>query len=255
MEGSDFVPGEESKPNLSQEELAQIERFEAVHERMQSPVMKKIERCVCGCDYGGNSWTTRPEAEEFMTSLDLRSGKRLLDVGAGTGWPGLYMATRSGCNVTLIDLPLNGLQIAIERAKKDGISDRVSGVVGDAAKLPFPDGSFDAISHSDLLCCLKQKRAVLSSCRRVIAASGLMAFTVIFVPPDLPNGQYRLAIENGPQFIETDKSYETLIVETGWKIVEQRDLTSAYQASCIRQLEADQEKPQATHRLNRGARI
>lgn len=239
MKGGDLVPTLDPKKILSPEEIAQIERFEAVHERMQAPVMKTIERCVCGCDYGGNSWTTRPEAEKFMASLSLRPGVRLLDLGAGTGWPGLYMATRSGCNVTLVDLPLNGLQIAVARGKTDGISERVMAVVGDAARLPFPSGSFDAISHSDLLCCLKQKRAVLSSCRRVIAAPGLMAFTVIFVPPGLPEKQYRYAVENGPQFIESDESYETLLGKTSWSIVERRDFTSAYEASCRRQLEAD----------------
>ncbi len=226
---------------LSAEELVQIKRFEDVHERSQAPVMLAIERRVCGCDYGGDSWTTRHEADNFIASLELRKGVRLLDLGAGTGWPGLYMATHSGCDVTLVDLPLNGLKLASERARLDGISDRISVAVGDAADLSFRDGCFDAISHSDLLCCLKQKRSVLSSCRRVITSSGCMAFTVIFISPDLPDKQHRYASQYGPQFIESSDSYETLLEETGWNVTERSDRTSAYRQSCRRQLKADEE--------------
>jgi len=46
----------------SPEELAQTERFEQAYANLQSAVMLSIERQVCGCDYGGNSWTTRDEA-------------------------------------------------------------------------------------------------------------------------------------------------------------------------------------------------
>ncbi len=53
--------------------------------------------------------------------LGLRPGLRLLDVGAGSGWPGIYMAERSGCDLALMDLPLTGLQIAARRANRDQI--------------------------------------------------------------------------------------------------------------------------------------
>jgi 2-polyprenyl-3-methyl-5-hydroxy-6-metoxy-1,4-benzoquinol methylase len=76
----------------SPEELAQTERFEKSYSNLQSAVMLAIERQVCGCDYGGNSWTTRDEAQHIGANLDLKPGMRLLDVGAGSGWPGLYLA-------------------------------------------------------------------------------------------------------------------------------------------------------------------
>ena len=62
-------------------------RFEGIYERGQLPVIKDIERRVFGSDYGANSWTTRAEADDICQLLELRSGHRLLDVGAGSGWP------------------------------------------------------------------------------------------------------------------------------------------------------------------------
>jgi ubiquinone/menaquinone biosynthesis C-methylase UbiE len=69
-----------------------------------------------------------------------------LDLGAGPGWPGLYLAKLSGCEIALVDLPLAGLQIAAERAAKDCIK-ACCIAVADAAVLPFRNASFDAVGH------------------------------------------------------------------------------------------------------------
>jgi len=202
--------------------------------------MLTIERSVCGCDYGGNSWTTRAEAEQIAARLALRPGVRLLDIGAGSGWPGLYMGKSSGCDVALVDLPLSGLRIAAQRADRDGMTGNVWAAVADAAALPFAEQSFDAISHSDLLCCLRQKRSVLAACRRVIRRHGRMVFTVISVAPDLLAGQYSRAVENGPEFIETDTDYPTLLAQTGWIMTGHEDITMTYADRVRRQLDADE---------------
>jgi ubiquinone/menaquinone biosynthesis C-methylase UbiE len=75
-----------------------------------------------------------------------------LDVGTGRGWPGLHLAARSGCQVVLADLPLEGLRVAAARAQAEGLAARASGVVTAASGLPFHQGSFDAIVHTDVLC-------------------------------------------------------------------------------------------------------
>ena len=106
-------------PNL--DEQATIERFDDLYPLTQAPIMREIERSVCGCDYGGTSWTTRREAEQVGALLGLAPGRRLLEVGAGSGWPGLYLARTTGCDVTLVDMPLAGLRIAARRAALDGL--------------------------------------------------------------------------------------------------------------------------------------
>ncbi len=228
------------KMTCSPEERAQRDRFEELYVRAQSSVMLTIERSVCGCDYGASGWTTQREAERIATHLALRPGVRLLDLGAGSGWPGLYLGKNSGCDVVLVDLPVAGLRIALERAESDGMLGQVRAAVADGAALPFAGGGFDAISHSDLLCCLRQKRSVLADCRRVIHRHGRMAFTVISVTPGLSGEPYRRAVANGPEFIETDSDYPTLLAQTGWIITGHENITTAYLASCRRQLRADE---------------
>jgi phosphoethanolamine N-methyltransferase len=233
----------------SPEEQAQTERFAESYLCAQTPTMRAIERSVCGCDYGGSSWTTREETERLTALMGLRPGLRLLDVGAGSGWPGLYMAGMSGCDIVLVDLPLAGLRIAADRAAADGMANACWVAVADGANLPFADNSFDAVSHSDLLCCLRPKRAVLEACRGVIHRGGRMVFTVISVAPGLSPSDYGRAVENGPEFIESEADYPTLLAQTGWGLVEHLDVTADYAASCRRQIRADEEQKSALETL------
>jgi ubiquinone/menaquinone biosynthesis C-methylase UbiE len=206
----------------------------------RSPVMREMERVVCGCDYGGTSWTTRAEAAQVGELLDLRPGRRLLELGAGSGWPGLFLARTTGCAVTLVDVPLEAIRIAAERAITDQLNGTCAAAVADGAALPFRDDAFDVISHSDVLCCLDAKSAVLTACRQVVREGGRMAFSVISIPPGLSPADYERAADAGPPFVETALDYPTLLRQTEWTIRDCIDLTLEY-AQTHRRLLREQE--------------
>src|SRR5438132_11183384 len=114
-------------------------------------VTTDLEQAVLGSDYGANGYTPVAQADDLIRILALRPGERLLDVGAGCGWPGLYIATSAGCDVVVTDLPMPGMHRARERIHRDGLT-ASSAVVSTARHLPFRPGSFDAIVHTDVLC-------------------------------------------------------------------------------------------------------
>ena len=221
------------------EKAAQIERFVRLYERNQSDLVRGIERRVCGCDYGGTSWSTRAEADRLAQLLKLQPGRHLLEVGAGSGWPGLYMARTSQCDVTLTDLHPGSLAMASRRAARDRVEGQ-SGIhrfaVAEGGALPFPAASFDAIVHSDVLCCLADKAAVLSACRRVIGKDGSMAFTVILTAPGLRGDDLTRAIDAGPGYITTDTEYPEMVRQAGWEIDRIEDFSPQYAETLTRML-------------------
>jgi 27-O-demethylrifamycin SV methyltransferase len=207
-------------------------RYEEFYSISQSNLMRSIAHQACGCDFGAISWTTRDQADEICGLLDLRKGQRLLDVGAGSGWPGLYLTETMGCDVALTDLPLAGLRAAADYALRNPPPGLCWVAVADGARLPFGDGAFDAITHGDVLCCLPTKREVLQECRRVLRNGGRMAFSVIFVPAGLAAEEHRRGVESGPQFIETDTDYPALLDEAGWTLRERIDVSATFEETC-----------------------
>jgi cyclopropane fatty-acyl-phospholipid synthase-like methyltransferase len=222
----------------SESERTAIEQFNQSYRYATSAVIGSIERSVCGCAYGGTSWTTREEAEGIAQALALAPGKRLLEVGAGAGWPSLYLAKLTGCSAVLVDLPLEGLRVASERIEADGLGERCFVAQADGAALPLKGQAFDAISHSDVLCCLTNKLGVLRECRNAVRESGRMAFTVIFVAASLGAEDYAEALAAGPQFVETETDYEAMLAHTGWRLASRVDLTQTFANSMKRMVEA-----------------
>jgi hypothetical protein len=52
-------------------------------------------------------------------------------------------------------------------------------------------------------------------------------------------------VENGPEFIESEVDYFTLLAQTGWVVIDCRDITRDFAAACQRQLRADEERRDA----------
>lgn len=222
---------------LSEEEKAQTERYNAAYVQGQLQLMGDINRHVCGCDYGATSWTTQREADWIGRILGLSEGGCLLDLGSGAGWPAVYFAKVFGCDAVMVDLPQDGLRIAMERAGRDGVAARCRTLEADAAAIPLPDAGFEMIHHADLLCCLVRKCEVLGECRRVARTGARMVFTVISVAPGLSDEDYERASFLGPEFIESEAGYKNMLADTGWKLEVVHDLTGEFLRSTRRKME------------------
>jgi ubiquinone/menaquinone biosynthesis C-methylase UbiE len=104
---------------------------------------------------------------------DLR-GKRVLDLGTGTGFLAVLMAQR-GAQVVGVDVAEGQLEVAAQRARISGVQEAVTFRQMGAESLEFPDASFDAVvgsfvlHHTDL-------RTASREVYRVLAPGGVGAF-------------------------------------------------------------------------------
>ena len=126
--------------------------------------------------------------------------RRALDVGTGTGAGAFAIARRfPGAEVVGVDLAPGMVEEARRKTPAE-LEPRVSFDVGDASKLPFPDGSFDLVAHANMI-------PFFDEVARVIAPGGYVVFsfsggaqTPIYVPPERLRRE--LAARNFTDFVE-----------------------------------------------------
>ncbi|MCL1594470.1 MAG: class I SAM-dependent methyltransferase [Actinomycetia bacterium] len=127
-----------------------VERFRDYYVHSDHAVLRELEMRTLGADYGGNGYTDTTQVEHFVDLLRVGSDDRVLELGSGAGWPGVYISKVSGAAVVISDIPWEGVSWGLGRARADGI-DAIA-VACSGIALPFKDAMFDGVTHSDVLC-------------------------------------------------------------------------------------------------------
>ncbi|MGK0276008.1 MAG: hypothetical protein ACI9N0_002395 [Ilumatobacter sp.] len=138
--------------SVAHEPLLETERFGQRYAASGGAAPRAAELEALGSDYSATGYTTREQADELGRLLALGPGSVLLDIGAGCGWPGLYLATAFGCSVISADPIIEGAAAARGRISGDGIESRALALLGTGEYLPIRTGSIDAIVHADVMC-------------------------------------------------------------------------------------------------------
>jgi hypothetical protein len=107
----------------SKDEREAAEWFREHYGRGPTDAARMLERGVIGEDFGASGYTMAAQADSLVERLGLHEGDRLLDLGSGQGWPGLYLAKVTGSSVvfghlshsTRCGLVPVGLVAALER--------------------------------------------------------------------------------------------------------------------------------------------
>src|SRR5688572_2622347 len=113
---------------------------------MRSPMLATIqphnERAASVWNSGGGDYDkiSRGIADSIahcVLRLDPQPGERILDLATGTGWTSRAVA-RTGAKVTGVDISGELLAAAAARARAENLDIHYD--LGDAERLPYPDG-------------------------------------------------------------------------------------------------------------------
>jgi SAM-dependent methyltransferase len=93
---------------------------------------------------------TTPETTWALRALGDLRGKRVLDLGSGTGETTAWLALQ-GATVDAVDISPRMIEVARGLCARHGVAERVRFHVAPGEQLPFPDGHFDAAFGHDVL--------------------------------------------------------------------------------------------------------
>lgn len=123
-----------------------------------------------------------PNGQQIIESLHLRDTDVVLDIAAGTGEPGLTIASKvKKGKVVITDLAEEMLVVARENKERKGI-DNVVFVACDVCELPFADNSFDAVSCRFGFMFFPDMLLAAKEIARVLKPGGRVATSVWNVP-------------------------------------------------------------------------
>ena len=123
-----------------------------------------------------------PMGQEIIAGINPSGNELVLDIAAGTGEPGLTIASMiPGGKVTITDLSEDMLLIAKENAERRGITN-VETMACDVCELPFADNSFDAISCRFGFMFFPDMQLAANEMLRVLKPGGRLATSVWNVP-------------------------------------------------------------------------
>ncbi|MEE8566363.1 MAG: class I SAM-dependent methyltransferase, partial [Candidatus Bipolaricaulota bacterium] len=131
------------------------------------------------------------EATRKLVALcRIGSGQYVLDVGCGVGATPCYLAKAAGCRVVGVDLLEKMIEQSRERAKAEGVEDRVEFRAADARKLPFEDNLFDAVIIESVNIFFEDKREAMSEYVRVTKPGGYVGITeMTWLRPPIPEAE------------------------------------------------------------------
>lgn len=123
-----------------------------------------------------------PMGQEIINAVKPAGKEVILDIAAGTGEPGLTIATMlDGGKVVITDLAEDMLAIARENATSRNISN-IETKACDVCELPFDDNSFDAISCRFGFMFFPDMQLAANEMLRVLKPGGRIATSVWNIP-------------------------------------------------------------------------
>ncbi|MDX2160924.1 MAG: class I SAM-dependent methyltransferase [bacterium] len=105
----------------------------------------------------------------FVRAGNLNAASRVLEIGIGTGRIAIPLAPHVGMYI--------GIDIStamMDRLRAKRTNERIFVVQGDAARLPFADASFDAVTAVHIFHLIPAWRGVLAEVRRVLKPGGAL---------------------------------------------------------------------------------
>lgn len=136
-----------------------------VKEKTQGKSLVVSERQPSFADYNGDVFFGA------IASIDL-VGKRILEIGCGSGEISVWFALQGAARVLGIDISEESIRIAHMRKHENALGDTVQFIACPGEMVPEPDGAFNIIFINVALHHLEVEQAI-RECHRLLAPGGM----------------------------------------------------------------------------------
>jgi 27-O-demethylrifamycin SV methyltransferase len=171
--------------------------------------------------------------DQMLDRAAISPGDRVLDVGCGTGRQSCDLAEKHGARVLGITTSDSGVAAATDLARERGLPDaRFENRDGTDNQLP--DGSIDVAWVLESSHLMRDRRALLSECARVLAPGGRIVLCDLIRRREIPFLEVRdrrddfatLRAAFGDAHMHPLESYTSTLTELGLTVTDSTDITA-----------------------------
>lgn len=158
-----------------------------------SSTLRRLWREAFGDDYAEEadplSFVTLTDLRRIAREIRVGPSQTFVDLGCGSGGPGLLVARETGASLVGIDFSPVDVEHAIQRAVAFGLDDRTRFQLGDFTATGLPAASFDGAVSVDALLFVPDKAAAAHEVARILRTGARFVFTTWdwnMTPPGFP---------------------------------------------------------------------
>ena len=142
-----------------------------------------------------------PATRQLLGLCHIEHAREVLDVGCGIGVGPAYIARTHDCRVVGVDLSPKMIEWARQRARGEGVADRVELVVADLLGLPFEADRFDVVVAESVLAFVDDKAAAIAELVRVTKPGGYVGLNELVPLAEMPDDLAQVASDMGSKIL------------------------------------------------------
>lgn len=167
--------------------------------------------------------------DDAISILGIGSSDRIIEIGSGIGGPARYLADKTGCHVTALELQDELHYTGSSLTERCGLSHLVDHRCGDILDFPEADGGFDfAVSWLAILHIL-DRHSLFRKCHNILKPNGAMFIDDFYQLNEFNETEKEVLSEDiSCEYLPTREEYKKQLQECGFGKVEFTDKTESW---------------------------
>lgn len=128
-----------------------------------------------------------PATKALLSLCHVEEAREILEVGCGIGVGPVHAARTYDCRVVGVDISERMIDWSRQRAREEGMQDRIELQVADVLALPFESDRFDATLCESVLAFVADKEQAIRELVRVTRPGGYVGLGEVFLLTESPS--------------------------------------------------------------------
>lgn len=167
--------------------------------------------------------------DEAIRSLNINSKNKIIDIGSGIGGPARYLAQKTGCLVTALEIQPDLHAIACSLTQRCGLSGSVQHLCGDVLNFTAGADKFDFVVSWLAFLHIPDRISLLKKCHDILKPGGKIFIEDFYKRAEFTKEE--LGVLSGDiccEYLPNAREYEEQLAKSGFTEIELIDKTDCW---------------------------